>query len=105
MKTPQDKKVILTFHSYPHKDLRLKWKASVTFPPGAEDDTMAEVALADGLGNSIECAEFEFAGMSVNITDGKGTFRCADFASGKHEVAIWLHRPEKESVPGMLTFE
>jgi hypothetical protein len=105
MKTPPEKKIILTFHSYPHKDAGLRWKANVIFPSGADDETLAEISIVDGHGNKIEAGEFEFAGMMVKISSGSGAFRCADFISGKHEAALWLHRPGLVPVPGMLTFE
>ena len=105
MKTPEGKTVSFTFHSQPLKDLKCRWKATVKFPGGADDETLASVALADGEGADIESGEFEFAGMRVAVKAGKGTFRCGDFIAGKHAPGVWVYRSGMSPVPGMLTFE
>lgn len=105
MKTPEGKTISFTFHSQPLKDLKCRWKATVTFPAGADDETFASVTLADGEGVEIESGEFEFAGMRIAVKDGKGSFRCGDFTAGKHAPAVWVYRPGVSPVPGMLTFE
>ena len=90
MKTPEGKTVSLTFHSQPLKDLKSRWKATVTFPAGADDETPASVRLVDGEGAEIGCGEFEFAGMRVGVKAGTGVFRCGDFVAGKHSPGVWV---------------
>ena len=96
---------MFTLYSHPMKDLRKRWKAFVTFAPGSTDESAAEISINDGEGSPIAAGVFEFAGMKVAITDGKGVFGCGDFVKGKHESAIWLYRDGIEPVPGALTFE
>ena len=105
MKTPADKKITLTIYSHPMKDLKMRWKAQVTFAPGSTDDSFAEIAMADGEGAPVAQGKFEFAGQTVDIADGRGRLRCGDFVRGKHEPAIWLYRKGMSPVPGALTFE
>jgi hypothetical protein len=66
---------------------------------------MAQLICLDGEGVEIESGEFEFAGMRIAVKDGRGSFRCGDFVSGKHAPAVWMYRPGLSPVPGMLTFE
>ena len=105
MKTPQDKCIMLTLYSHPMKDLKLRWKAFLTFEPGSTDESAASLEIIDGEGSPVRSGVFEFAGVRTRIRDGKGALACADFVKGKHETAIWLHRKGVEPVPGALTFE
>lgn len=105
MKTPADKRITLTLYSHPMKDLKLRWKAHLTFPPGSTDDSSAELVINDGHGQPIAVGTFEFAGTKIAIQDGKGLLRCGDFVRGKHEQGIWLYRPQQAPVPGAVTFE
>lgn len=105
MKTPSDKKLILTFYSHPMKDLKMRWKALLTFEPGSTDESFATLEIADGEGTPVKGGVFEFAGCSTKVKDGVGKVRCGDFVKGKHETAIWLHRKGTVPVPGALTFE
>jgi len=105
MKTPPDKRITLTFYSHPMKDLKLRWKALLVFEPGSDDATPATITIADGEGTPIESGTFEFAGAFTKIEDGAGRIPCGDFAKGKHETAIWLHRKGVVPIPGALTFE
>ena len=105
MQTPVDKKITLTLYSHPMKDLKMRWKATVTFAPGSTDASLADVAMADGEGAPVASGTFEFAGREIAIRDGRGTFACGDFVKGKHEPAIWLYRKGLLPVPGALTFE
>ena len=81
MKTPEGKTISFTFHSQPLKDLKCRWKATVTFPAGADDETFASVTLADGEGVEIESGEFEFAGMRIAVKDGRGS--CRETCAGR----------------------
>ena len=105
MRTPPDKRIVLTLYSHPMKDLAMRWKAHVAFEPGSTDATPAKVDMVDGRGDPIAYAVFEFAGQSVRIREGRGEMLCGDFAKGKHEPGIWLHRKGVPPVPGALTFE
>ena len=105
MKTPKDKTLTLTFYSHPMKDLKMRWKALLTFAAGSTDASFATLAIADGEGTPIASGAFEFAGAAIRIKSGKGKLRCGDFVRGKHETAIWLHRKGLPPVPGALTFE
>lgn len=105
MKTPDDKTVTFTLYSHPMKDLKLRWKATLTFAPGSTDDSYALLSVKDGEGAPIAAGTFEFVGVSIKVKDGEGTLRCGDFVKGKHETAIWLHRKGAVPVPGALTFE
>ena len=105
MKTPEDKKITLTFYSHPMKDLKMRWKAHLVFEPGSTDKTMAEIAIVDGEGTPVKSGVFEFAGCATKIKDGIGKLNCGDFVKGKHETAIWLHRKGIVPIPGALTFE
>lgn len=105
MKTPADKRIVLTYYSHPMKDLELRWKAHLTFEPGSTDETDALVDIADGNGDPVASATLELAGQRIKVADGRGALRCGDFVRGKHEGAIWLHRKGRPPVPGALTFE
>ena len=105
MKTPVDKRIVLTFYSHPMKDVRMRWKALLTFAPGSTDTTPAEIEISDGEGTPIQGGVFELAGQSIRIRDGRGAVSCGDFVKGKHETAIWLHRKGVWPIPGALTFE
>ena len=105
MKTPADKTIMLTLYSHPTKDLKMRWKAQLVFAPGSTDDTPAEITINDGEGTPVAAGIFEFAGARTPIRDGRGAIRCGDFAKGKHETAIWLHRKGMLPIPGALTFE
>lgn len=105
MQTPKDKRVVFTLYSHPMKDVRLRWKARLTFGEGLTDKDFAELEINNGEGHPIVSALFEFAGAKIEVKDGIGRLRCADFVRGKHEVPIWLHRKGLPPVPGALTFE
>lgn len=105
MKTPDDKRIILTFYSHPMKDLKMRWKALLTFEPGSTDATPATLAIADGEGSPIGSGVFEYAGQRIAIKNGQGAITCGDFVRGKHETGIWLHRRGLAPIPGALTFE
>lgn len=105
MKTPPDKRITFTLYSHPTKDLKLRWKAQLVFEPGSTDETPAVLTMVDGEGTPVAEGTFEFAGAKIAIEDGKGALRCGDFVKGRHEAAIWLYRPDKEPIPGALTFE
>ena len=105
MRTPDDKRITLTYYSHPMKDLKMRWKAQLVFEPGSSDETPAEVTMNDGEGAPVAEAVFELAGQRIAIRDGKGAIRCGDFAKGKHEPAIWVYRKGQHPVPGVLTFE
>ena len=105
MRTPPDKRITLTFHSHPMQDLKMRWKAQLAFEPGSTDETPARLTVVDGEETPVARGTFEFAGRFTSVTDGCGALRCGDFAKGKHETAIWLHRKGCAPVPGALTFE
>lgn len=105
MKTPADKRIVLTIYSHPMKDLKARWKATLAFAPGSTDDSSAELAIADGEGVPVASGTFEFAGARLAVKDGRARLRCGDFVKGKHEQAIWLYREGTEPVPGAVTFE
>ena len=105
MKTPVDKRITLTFYSHPMKDLKLRWKVSLAFEPGSNDESMARLSVVDGEGTPVADGAFEFAGAMTKIRSGEGRLKCGDFVKGRHKTAIWLHRKGCVPVPGALTFE
>lgn len=105
MKTPVDKRITLTFYSHPMKDLKLRWKVALVFEPGSTDESLARLSVVDGEGAPVADGTFEFAGALTKIRAGEGRLKCGDFAQGRHEAAIWLHRKGLVPVPGALTFE
>ena len=105
MKTPEDKKVMMTLYSHPVADLKMRWKARLTFAPGSTDDSPAALVIEDGTGAPISEGTFAFAGQRLAVRDGAAAIRCGDFVKGKHDGAIWLYREGVEPVPGALTFE
>ena len=104
MKTPDDKEIAFTFGSHPMKQAESRWTAKVTFPAGATAATTLPVELCDGNGAPVASGVFEFAGQRLAVRDGRASISYADFVKGKHEVALWLHRPGLPPVPGGLTF-
>ena len=105
MKTPTDKRIVLTFYSHPTKDPKLRWKAQLAFEPGSGDDAFAALEVVDGEGAPVASGVFEFAGAQTRVRGGNGRLACAAFVKGKHETAIWLHRKGMKPIPGALTFE
>ena len=104
MKSPESRSVVLTFASNPMKEKEMRWAANLTFPPGAGPDDMLELAFKDASGNPIAKGVFEFAGMFLDVRDGRSGIKYSDFIKGKHATGIWLRRPGMEPVPGALTF-
>jgi len=104
MKTPDDKSIAFTFASHPTKNPLERWKAVLSFPPGAGPDSELSIAMVDGDGNPVAEAIFEFAGMKLPIRNGEVRLTYADFIRGKHEVPLWVHRPGMPPIPGGLTF-
>jgi hypothetical protein len=104
MKTPDEKTIAFTFMSHPVKLLSQRWQARLVFPPGAGPETLLAVELTDGEGAPVQEGVFEFAGQSLPVKDGRAAISYADFIRGKHETALWLHRPGQEPLPGGLTF-
>lgn len=105
MKTPSDKRIIFTYYSHPMKDVKMRWKALLTFEPGSTDETEAVIRIVDGEGEGIAKGEFEFSGVRARVRDGEARIKCKDFAAGKHEQGIWLYRRGCSPIPGALTFE
>ena len=104
MKTPGDKTIAFSFHSHPTKDMKMRWQAKLTFPPGSTAETVLPITVVDGDGNPVESAVFEFAGQKLEVRDGEASMTYADFVAGKHSVPIWLHRPGMKPVPGVPIF-
>ena len=104
MKTPPDKTIAFTFVSHPTHALGLRWTATVVFPQGSTAEAILPIALVDGRGKPVRSGVFEFAGQRLAVRDGAASLSYADFVRGKHEVALWLHRPGLPPIPGGLTF-
>ena len=104
MKTPPDKTVTFTYVSHPTKSLKMRWQAKLTFPAGADETTLLELAFEDGEGEPVASGTFEFAGQQIAVRDGKATLAYADFVKGKHDPGVWLHRKGMLPIPGSLTF-
>ena len=105
MRTPGDKRIILTYHSLPSKNAAFRWKACLVFEPGSTDEDIAEMEVLDGEGGKVESGMLEFAGLLLKVKDGKTSIKCGDFAKGRHEPSLWLHRKGRPSSPGVVTFE
>ena len=104
MKSPADKKIVFFFHPHPTKDIKMRWRAEVTFPPGATAKTALSISVVDGEDEPVKDAVFEFAGKELQVKDGAASMTFAEFIAGKHSVPIWLHRKGKKPVPGVPTF-
>ena len=104
MKTPEDKTIAFSFHSHPTKDMKTRWQAKITFPPGSTAETVLPISVVDGEGMPVESAVFEFAGQHLKVKDGEASMTFAEFIAGKHSVPIWLHRAGMKPVPGLPTF-
>lgn len=104
MRTPADKTIVFTFGSHPMKDSSQRWLARLTFPAGADETTDLPITIVDGEENPVADGLFEFAGRGLPVKDGRTSIAYADFISGKHETALWLHRRGMPPVPGGLTF-
>ena len=104
MKTPDDKTVALTFMSHPEKLPELRWRATVTFPPGSTADTTRPVEVVDGNEDPVESGTLELAGCRMPVRNGRASLAYADFVKGKHSVPLWLYRAGMQPVPGGLTF-
>ena len=105
MKTPGDKRIVLTYHSLPSKNAAFKWKASLALEPGSVDGDAAQIDVFDGDGARVESGILEFAGQRLKVKDGNTSITCGDFAKGKHDPSLWLHRSGFPPSPGVLTFE
>jgi len=105
MNTPPDKDITFVFGSHPTKDPKMRWRASLHFPPGATAGTVLHITLVDGEGTPVEDATFEFAGHSLPVARGHAEIPYADFVAGRHSVPLWLHRIGSYPIPGGLTFE
>ena len=70
MKSPADKKIVFFFHSHPTKDIKMQWRAEVTFPPGATANTTLGISVVDGEDEPVKDAVFEFAGKELPVKDG-----------------------------------
>ena len=104
MKTPIDKPVTFTFMSYPAKAAKLRWKMTLTFPPGATADSTLSIEVVDGEDKPVAAGTLEYAGKSIKIKAGQAQMTYAEFVAGKHEKNIWLHRRGVLPIPGGLTF-
>ena len=104
MKTLPDRAITMTFHSHQTKRREMWWRATLTFPPDADAATVLPISMVDGLGEPVESAVFEFAGLEIRISGGKGQMTYADFINGKHEKALWVYRKGMLPIPGALTF-
>ena len=105
MKTPDDKRITLTYQSLPSKNATFRWKARLTFEPGSTDNDVAEMEVFNGDGVNVASGILEFAGLRLKVKDGRTSVRCGDFVKGKHDPSIWLHRKGSPSSPGVVTFE
>ena len=105
MKTPSDKRIVLNYHSLPSKNAAFRWKASLVFEPGSGDGDVAEIEVFDGDGAKVESGILELAGRRLKVKEGRASISCGDFAKGKHDPSLWLHRRGRPSSPGVVTFE
>ena len=105
MKTPEDKKITMTFHSHPTRHLYMRWKMQLHFPQNATDSSVIPMTIVDGEGAPVDVAVLEFAGKRIRVRDGKAELSCVDFIAGKHAKSIWLYRHGILPIPGSLTFE
>jgi len=103
MKTPADKTVTFVYVSHPTKTIGWRWEARLTFPAGADAQTMLPLEIQDGEGKPVD-GMFEFAGRQISVKNGEGRLAYADFVAGKHATSVWLHRSNIEPIPGSLTF-
>ena len=94
MKTPEGKTISFMFHSHPTKDMKMRWIARITFPPGSTAETVLPITIVDGEEHPVASGVFEFAGQKLMVKD----------VAGKHSVPIWLHREGMKPIPGVPTF-
>ena len=104
MKTPEGKTISFMFHSHPTKDMKMRWIARITFPPGSTAETVLPITIVDGEEHPVASGVFEFAGQKLKVRDGEASMTFAQFVAGKHSVPIWLHREGMKPIPGVPTF-
>ena len=105
MKTPPDKRIVMTLYSAQVADPSLRWKAKVVFEPGSTDDSPVVISVTTREGEPIKEGVLEFLDRRLPVKDGRTEVTCRDFIAGKHARAVWLHRKGLQSVDGGLTFE
>ena len=105
MKTPPDKRIVMTLYSAQVADPSLRWKAKVAFEPGSTDDSPVVISVTTREGERIKEGVLEFLDRRLPVKDGRTEVTCRDFIAGKHARAVWLHRKGLQSVDGGLTFE
>ena len=105
MKTPPDKRIVMTLYSAQVADPSLRWKAKVVFEPGSTDDSPIVISVTTREGEPIKEGVLEFLDRRLPVKDGRTEVTCRDFIAGKHARAVWLHRKGLQSVDGGLTFE
>lgn len=104
MKTPVGKPLSLIYVSYPAHEMKMRWSAKLHFKGGESDDSILALEIHDGEGDAVENGIFELAGKSLPVKNGAAYITGRDFVAGKHERAVWLHRPGMAPVSGGLTF-
>ena len=105
MRTPPDKRIVMTLYSAQVADPSLRWKAKVVFEPGSTDDSPVVINVMTREEEPIPEGVLEFLGRRLPVKDGRTEVTCRDFIAGKHARAVWLHRKGLQSVDGGLTFE
>lgn len=93
-----------TFMSHPTPELSIRWQAVVTLPVELKPETALPIEVADGNGEPVAEATFEFAGRRLKVKDGKASITYAEFLKGKSNTALWLYRKGHWPIPGGLTF-
>lgn len=104
MKTPEGKRIVLTFLSHPMKDAKARWCVRLVFEGGSVASSDLTLNVEDGEGTPVKEGLFEFAGKALPVKDGLATIKYRDFIVGKSKPGVWLHRRGVVPVPGGLTF-
>lgn len=104
MRTPADKRIIITFHSHQTKDRAMWWRAQVVFEPGSVAESVLNIRVVDGLDAPVRDGVLELFGQRLKVVDGQTKTTYGMFVAGKHEKPIWLYRDGMLPIPGALTF-
>ena len=105
MKTPADKHVKFSFVSILRNDLRLSWKAVLSFPPASTAESILDFEVTNLDGTAVEKGVLEMLGLKLIVEAGRASIKYSEFIEGKHQTIISLSRPSLPKVPGELTFQ
>jgi len=96
--------VTFLYRSIPVPDETARWETRLHFPADAVPETVLTFEVTDWKGTPIPKGSMELFGKRLRFKDGKGKTTYGTFLEGMRETRIWLGRPDRPPVPGVLTF-